>query len=197
MTILFDVLPALLAAGSAVGGAASTVAPILGAVGTGVSALAAGSAASYQAEVAHNNAIAQRQMADYEKAAGQVKATASGLANAGAGGALKTKIAGAGVDVNSGSAVDVQAGQHAAGLLDTEQVLNNADLKSYGYTVAASNSDAQAKLYENQAEAAPITGSLNAFGSLAGNAKSWGGASGGTGGYKSNDPMMLQGGVGW
>lgn len=155
--------------------------PALGIAGAAISAggtilggIASGNAASYQATVARNNAVIANQNAAYATAAGQQQAEQQGLKGAAAVGRIKASQAANGVDVNTGSAVDVQKSQAEESQLDTETVLNNAELQAYGYRSQATNFTAQAGLEQTQAEEAPIGAGLAAGGGLLSSASSVG-----------------------
>jgi hypothetical protein len=122
----------------------AAAAPIAGIVGAGISAIgtieggqATSNAAAYKAQVAKNNAIIADQNAQYSSNAGLASAAASSLKGAAAGGKVKATQAASGIDVNTGSAVNVQASERETNVLNSETVLNNADLQSYGYRAAA------------------------------------------------------------
>jgi len=159
-------LPALGALGVAGAG--------VSAVGTVLGGIAAGNAASYQAQVARNNAIIAGNNATYAEQAGAAKAEAEGRKNAAVAGAIKSKQAANGIDVNTGSSVDVQTSQRETGELDAETVLNNAELQAYGYRTQQTGFESQAKLDEAQAAFAPIGAGLGAAGGLAANVSSIG-----------------------
>lgn len=181
---------------------AAPLALAAGVIGGGISAVgqleggaATANAANYSAAVASNNAIIAKQNADYAEKAGLVQAQTQGLKSRAVGGKIRAAQGASGVDVNSGSNVDVREAQREAGLLDTETVLNNADLAAYGYRNQATSFDAQSKLDKLTAEQAPIGAAIGAAGSLLSSASSlgfkWstmgsgglglGGGSGGTG----------------
>lgn len=171
---------------------AAALAPVLGILGAGVSAVGAiegghaqANAANYNAEVARNNATIANQNAEYSLAAGSEKATVEGLKGAETAGALKATQAASGIDVNTGSAVDVQRGQREKSVLDTATTMNNAELQAYGYRTQSTGFTAQAGLDEAEAEQAPIGAGLSAAGGLLGSASSlsfkWQGGSPSTG----------------
>lgn len=122
---------------------ASTAVAVVGALESGA---AAKNAADYQSAVANNNAQIAKQNADYALQAGQVSAENQSRKGAAQIGHIKTAQAASGVNVNSGSALEVQAGQRETNQLDTETVLNNAQLHAYGYRTQATNFEAEAKL---------------------------------------------------
>jgi len=180
---------------------------MLSAIGAGVSAAgtlssaySSANAANYQAAVASNNAITQRNNAKYSEEAGRVQATSQGLKAAQAGARVKGAQAANGIDVNTGSAVDVQEAVREQGALDTDTVMHNANMKAYGYRVQADNSDAEAVLDRGKADSAITGGYLGAAGSLLSSASSiggkWGGGGGGSGSsisgvanYNSGNPI--------
>jgi hypothetical protein len=153
---------AMISAGASVGGLG------LNAVGKLKGGQAGGAAAAYQAQVARNNAIALRQMADRTIQGGLVNADVTSLRSGANVGAIKAKQGASGLNVNKGSAVDVRAGAAAAGKFDAETVLSNADLTAYGYRVKASQEEAQAGLYEMGGGQAVAAGQIGAAGSLLG-----------------------------
>lgn len=170
--------------------------------------------AYYQAQVSRNNATVARQNAEYAMAAGQGQAGNQSLVGAAKFGRLKAGQGASGVNANGGSAVDVQASERSLNQLDSETVLANAALKSYGYQVQAANYEAQAnldmsggQLYGQQSADALTSGYLQAGGSLLSAASSlpfsWGGGGGdflgtaaGASAYGSpaNNPSMSYGG---
>jgi hypothetical protein len=72
------------------------------------------------------------------------------------------------------SAVNVQKSSAETGQLDSETVLNNAELQAYGYRVNATSEEAQSGLLEQEAEEAPIGAALSAGGGLLSSASSIG-----------------------
>lgn len=146
---------------------------VLAVAGAGISAVgtieqgqAASNAASYQATVAQNNAIIANQNADYAVKAGEATAAATSMKGAATSAAIKTSQAANGIDVNSGSAAVVQASQREKNVLDTETVMNNAELQAYGYRAAATGYTANAGLDTLQATQAPIGADIAAGGNL-------------------------------
>jgi hypothetical protein len=154
---------------------------VAGAVGAGVSAYgtaeagkATANAANYNAQVARNNATIANQNADYAVAAGEESAATQSRKNAATSGKIKATQAASGVDVNTGSAVGVQESQRETGQLDSETVLNNAELQAYGYRSQATGFQATAGLETEEAEQAPVGADLSAAGGLLGSASSLG-----------------------
>jgi hypothetical protein len=152
-----------------------------GIAGAGVSAVGAveqgqatSNAAAYSAQVAANNATIANQNAEYATAAGVQQAADTSLKGAAKSGKIKAGQAASGIDVNTGSAVAVQEGQRETDKLDAETVLNNAELKAYGYRSAATGFTAQSGLDTAESEQAPIGADIGAGGSLLSNASSLG-----------------------
>lgn len=145
-------------------------------VGAGISAagavsggIAAGHAASYQAQVARNNATIEQQNAAYSASAGAAQAEQSGLAERSKLANLRAGEAANGLDVNSGSPAEVQESERLVGRLNTETVSNNAALQAYGYESKATSEQAQAKLDSAEAGWDPIAGGISAAGTLLSN----------------------------
>lgn len=168
---------------AAIGAAASSLgtAGTLGILGAGVSALgtiaggmAQANEAKYQAEVAQNNAKIAAQNSVNATEAGQEQAEQTSLKGAAIAGQVQAAEAANGVDVNSGSNVDVKVSQRAESKLDTDTVMNNALLQSYGYRTQQSSYLAQAQADKAEASEAPIGAAIGAFGSFLGNAGSIG-----------------------
>lgn len=152
-----------------------------GVIGAGVSAVGAveqgqatANAANYQAQVAANNATIAQQNAAYATAAGIEQAGATSLKGAANLGRVKTSQAANNVDVNSGSALNVQTSAREQEKLDTETVLNNAELQAYGYRAQATGFTAQSGLEQLTAAQAPIGADIGAAGSLLSNASGLG-----------------------
>ena len=159
---------AAISAGAALAGAATE------AVGTIAQGHAASSEASYQAQVARNNAVMAQQKAAYSTEAGEAQAQEKSLQNAGQLGEIKTAQAANDIDVNSGSAVNVQESQRELGEYGSETTLNNALLQAYGYQTEATGFQATAGLEQTEASQAPIGAALSATGGLLSNASSVG-----------------------
>jgi hypothetical protein len=159
----------------------ASISSLFGIVGAGTSAIgtieqgeATSNAAAYSAQVAANNAVIAQQNATYAEAAGQQQAAATSLKDAAASGKVKAAQAASGIDVNTGSAVNVQASERETNVLNTETVLNNAELQAYGYRAAATGYEATAGLEKEEAEQAPIGAALSATSNLLSNASSIG-----------------------
>jgi hypothetical protein len=155
--------PATLATISGIGG-------LIGAGATAAGTIAGGeataNAANFQAQVAHNNAIIEEQNANYALQAGRAQATATSLKGAATAGKIKTAQAANNVNTNTGSAVDVQESARETGKLDTETVLNNAELQYYGYRTQAVSDTAESELQKSKADEAVPGSILAASGGL-------------------------------
>ncbi len=157
---------------------------------------AAQASANYQAQVAKNNAIALRQMADRTISGGLVNADVSSMRGAARTSAIKAKQAASGIRINKGSAVDVRAGAAMASQFDAETVLRNADLQAYGYRVKADQEEAQSTAYTASGEQAKSAGEMGALTSMLGAASAigpslntWAGGLGGGGEMGPPEPF--------
>ncbi len=159
------------------------VLPFLSIAGAGLSAggsilggFAQGNAASYQAQIAANNAKIANQNAADAAAAGHAQEEQQGMKGAAQMGAIKAELASNGVDVNTGSAKTVETSAREEEQLNTLNVANKAALQVYGYRAQQENFLAEESLYKSEAEEAPIAGLLGGAGGLLGAAKGFGGA---------------------
>jgi hypothetical protein len=135
-------------------------AALLAGQGQAFEATAAGEAATYSAQVATNNAIIARYNAKEAEQAGYTQANVTALQAAATGGQVKAAQAANNIDVNTGSAVAVQEGTRQAGYLNTETVMNNAELAAYGYRTQQRGFTEQAGLEQLTAEQAPVAAGL-------------------------------------
>lgn len=156
--------------------AATVASAVVSAKGAEQQGQAANAAAQYQAQVANNNAVIANQNADYAVRAGQAKGQQESMKGAANLGRLRAAQAANGIDINSGSDVDVQAGQAEVNQLNTENVIQNADLTAYGYRSQSGNFTAQSGLDTAEGENAEQAGQTAALGSLLEGASSVGGA---------------------
>ena len=153
--------------------AASTLATVAGIGGAAISGLGAISSgisqqhmASYQAQVAANNAITAQQNANYATAAGEQAATIQGLKERQTAGAVRAGLAASGMDVNTGSPEKVQQTQAETGVEDVETVRQRTALEAYGYRTQATGFTAQQGLEQAQASYAVPAGITTAAGDL-------------------------------
>jgi hypothetical protein len=181
----------------------ATAAAVAGLMGAGTNALgmieggeATKNMAAYQAQVAKNNQIIAEQNAQYSMEAGEAQAAAAGLKGAAVGGKVKAGLAANNIDVNSGSAVNVEQSQREQSQLDTETVLNNAELTSYGYRTQAVGYGAQAGLETMEEEEAVPAAVTGAAGNLLSSASAVGFKFGSNNGFTLNGATNLAGGGG-
>lgn len=146
---------------------------ISGIAGTGISAvgaLEAGQAqaanASYQAQVARNNAQVAQQNAAWTTQSGEAQAAAQGQKSRAAVGSLVAAQGANNIDVNTGSAAEVKTGAQEMANLDTKTTMSNAARSAYGYEVAATSNTAQAGLYSQEAGQASTGGAISSLGSF-------------------------------
>lgn len=147
----------------------------IGAVGAMQASDARASAATYQAQVAENNAKIAKQNAGFEIESGEIAAANQGLKTRAVVGTEKASQAASGIDVTKGSAVDVRKGTETMGLLDAITIRSNAARRAYGYQVAETSDVAQGGLLRSQAKQEKIAGPLTAAGTLLSAASTVGG----------------------
>ena len=153
----------MLTVGSAIAGIAGAG---VSAAGTYGSMNAQSANASYQAQVAANNAKVALANQGMDVAAGEVAAGNEGLKTRAMVGTTKAQQGASGVDVNSGSSVAVRQGESQYGMLDALTTRSNASRKGYADLAAANNATAESGLLTSEssqaADAAPwaATGSL-------------------------------------
>ena len=166
-----------------VSGGLAVISAITGVAGAGVSAVGTANSlnaqsanASYQAQVAANNAKIALENEGMDVASGEVAAGNQGLKTRAMVGTTKAQQGASGVDVNSGSSVEVRQGESEIGMLDALTIRSNASKKAYADQVAATGNTAEAGLLTSEstqaANAAPVaaTGSLlSGASSVAGN----------------------------
>lgn len=161
MGFLAAALPVLSAAGGVIGA--------IGSIGAGQSQKAA---YEYQAQVQANNAIIQRQNAQWAEQSGGAAQERQLLQNRATVGAIKSAQAASGLDVNIGSPVDVRASAAELGELDALTIGSNTARQVYGYETAAQGADASSVMSRRAGSAAETAGYLGAFTSLIGGATS-------------------------
>jgi len=147
-----------------VAGAGAGIFNFLGGITSGeagaLSATAAGETAAYQAQVARNNAIIAGYNATEAEQAGEQQAFATSMTGAQTGAKIKTSQAANNIDVNTGSAVKVQESEREVAQLNTETVINNANLQAYGYRNQATAFTEQAGLEDLASKEAPVAAEL-------------------------------------
>ena len=122
----------------------------LGAAGAVTGGISKAESASYQAQIARNNAVISQQNASRSASAGAAQTEQAGLAARNKLAEVRASEAANGLDVNAGSAADVQVGEHEMGDLNARTVSNNSALQTYGYSAQAGDYQAQANM--DQAE---------------------------------------------
>src|SRR5215475_9180774 len=132
---------------------------VAGLAGTAISAMgvrnqaeANAQAAAYQAQVAQNNAMIERQNEAWAGQAGAAKEAIQGMKNRAEVGTIKAKQGAAGIDVNTGSAAQVTTAAKELGVLDTATTRSNSAREAYGYAVAATGDVAQSQLLQTEAK---------------------------------------------
>lgn len=138
----------------------------LGAAGSVMGGISQANAASYQAQVARNNAVAARQNAQYAAGATSANITQAGLKDRAQGANLKASIAANNLDVNTGSPSDVETSQREIGALDTANTAMRGANQVYGYETQATSFEAQAKLDQSQVLPDILGGVFKGAGSL-------------------------------
>jgi hypothetical protein len=157
---------------AAVAGLAGTAVSAVGAVEQGQATAAN---ASYQAQVARNNAQIANQNAAWTTESGEAQAAAQGEKAKAAVGSVVAAQGADNVDVNTGSAEQVSSGAKSLANLDTQTIMSNAARGAYGYRVAATSDTAQAGLEEQEASQATTAGDISSLGSFLSGISSVGG----------------------
>ena len=151
---------------SIIGVGLSAVGTLGSALGSMQSANAQAAQANYAAQVARNNQQIEQQNAEYAARAGEAQAQAEQMKGRATYGRALAGLAANNVDVNTGSAVDVLQTERETGLLNTENVRQNAALQGYGYRSQATNFGAEAGLESAKASQARTAGFMGAATSL-------------------------------
>jgi hypothetical protein len=162
-------IPASIAVAAIVAG---TLAAGVGAYGAIESGEASSASASYQAQVAANNATIANQNAQYATAAGAAQASDQRLKTAATIGAIRTNQAASGLDVNSGSDLDVQSSAKQLGELDALTIQNAAARQAYGYQTQSMSDVASGQLLQSQASQDLTAGGIGAGSSILSGASS-------------------------
>lgn len=138
----------------------------LSAVGSIAGGVASAQSASYQAQIASNNATAARQNAVYSAGAAASNTETAGLKARSENAGLRSGIAASGVDVNSGSASDVQQSERDVTGLDTANTAARGAETVYGYQTQATNFQAQSAMYNAEVGPDIAGGVLKGVGGL-------------------------------
>jgi hypothetical protein len=151
----------------------AAAAPIIGAVGAGISAIGAvrqgeaqSAEANYQAQVAQNNQVIAQQNAAYATSAGERQTYDVGLQQRARAGSIRAGIAANNLDVNTGSAAEVRASQAQMGQVAEETTKANAALTAYGYRTQGTSFGAEAQLKRAEAPQDVTAGFLSGGGLL-------------------------------
>ncbi len=156
--------------------AASVAATIGGGVMSVMSARnqaqAAQDQANYQAAVQRNNAIIQERNAQEQIRQGELDARQQRALGERFAAEQTALMAAQGADVTEGSNVDLLADSAEASKLEEGIIRNNAERRAYQFRVAGNNANAQAGLYQTQADSQNPTGAaigsgFNAFSNFA------------------------------
>lgn len=140
--------------------------PALSAIGQVNQGFAASKSASYQSQVAANNAAIAAQNARLTMETGAAKEAAQGMKSRATVGHITAAEGASGIDVNTGSAAAVRSAAAELGELDAMTIRSNSAREAYGYKVQESNELAQSQLLKKQAESAKTGGILAGLGSL-------------------------------
>jgi len=145
-------------------------------------------AANYQAQVAQNQATLYNQQASQQMAVGEQQSYQSQLQSRARAGAIRAAFGASGVDTTTGSAADVLQSQQRLGTLNSLTIQSNAARQAWGSEEAGTSELAQAGLYQQTAQQAPIAGQyaseaalLSGASGLAKQYSSWNLAAGGIG----------------
>lgn len=150
--------------------AASTLVGTVGAISAGQ---AQKSQAEYQAQVAKNNAQTARQNAEYTSNVGETQAQAQDFKSRAALGAIEAAQGASGLSLDSPTMRDVRRDAGQILRLDTQNIAQNAALRSRAYTGQASNFGAEAGLQQMAGRDAERGSYLKAAGTLLSGASSF------------------------
>ena len=123
----------------------------LGIAGQAQQANAQAAGATYQAQVASNNAAVQEWNARNAEKVGLVAEDQQRQKTALAIGAERAALAAQGGDVNSGSPVDIMSDTARAGIFDALTLRSNAMRQAWSFRVAGANANTQAGLADASA----------------------------------------------
>lgn len=131
--------------------------------------------ASYQAQVAANNAKIATVNAGMDTQSGEIAAVNQGMKTRAAIGATKAAEGASGVSVNSGSFPQVRASEAELGMLDAMTIRSNAAKQAYAAEVQATSSTAESQLLTAESSEASSIAPVSALGTFLGGASSVGG----------------------
>lgn len=147
---------------------------VVSAMGAQQQAQAQADAARYQAQVARNNQLMAQRNAEYVRQKSEIDTLNQDLQNRERQGKIKAAMGASGFAIDSGTNNRIIGDAASLGRLDTLTVRNNADRSAYNFDVEASNEEASAGMYDQQAANAKKAGNLAMFSSLLGTATSFG-----------------------
>jgi hypothetical protein len=150
--------------------AASTLVGTVGAINSGQ---AQKQQAEYQAQVARNNQQTAAQNAQYASAAGETQAQAQDFKSRAALGAIEAAQGASGLSLDSPTLRDVRRDAGQVLRLDTQNIAQNAALRSRAYTGQASNFGAEAGLQQMAGRDAERGSYMKAAGTLLSGASSF------------------------
>lgn len=149
---------------------ASLAAGAISAVGAISSAMGQKEAASYQAQVARNNAMAAEAARRYEIQKGLINAQDQDRANAELKGKQRAAMAASGFDMNTGTMQDIQISQDMLGRTDSLRKAHAGELAGWKLKQQANNFLSEAEIARFRGDSAMTAGLLSAGGSLIGGA---------------------------
>ena len=129
------------------------VSAVVGALGAYQGAESQKAAATYQSQVAANNAKVSEWQAQDALQRGQVARQDTRRKYAALEGTQRAGLAARGLDISEGSALSILEDTQYFGELDMGTVSNNAAREAWGYRVQASNQTANASMLKAQADA--------------------------------------------
>ena len=160
--------------------------------GSVLKGVTAAESASYNAQVARNQAIVESQNAQHAAGATAAATEKTGLEERAAGANARAGLAANNLDVNTGSPATVQEGNRTLGAFDQAVTANRGAEAVYGYQTQATNDQAKAILDQSQVGPDIAGGVLGGVGDIASGASNLptGGGGGGGGGPGTYDWMM-------
>ena len=150
-------------------------AAVVGAYSSYSSAQAQKQAADYNAQVQRNNAQIAKWQADDAYARGEKAVDDHMRKVAALKGSQTASMAARGLDLSEGTPLDILTSTDVLGEADRNTIKANAAREAWGYQVQASNSQAQAGLYQQQADNTNplMAGTSSLLTAAAPNAEKW------------------------
>ena len=173
MTFFADVVPAVIAAGSAVASAASSVAPVLtvasgllGAGGSIISGIAANNAGKYQQAIAMQNAQIAEENSRRAIERGQVEQQDQDMQTRAELATQEAMQAGSGLNISGGSQMLTRKSAAELGRRDALNVRQKAEIDSYNFKTQAASAVAEGRMARAKGRNALTAGYINAGSSL-------------------------------